>query len=252
MKKKIYCASISGGKDSVCMCLELIRRGWVVDYFIFCDTGVEFPECYDALAKFEKDTGREVVRLRNPKGDFYYWCCNKPVKPRNPLKADGTPKRPAGYGWPSISRRWCTSALKTEPLKKFYKSLGDVEIIEYVGIAADEPKRIKGKVYPLVSWGMTEEDCMAYCKERGYYKSPCAYDHVKRMSCFLCPCTSNKNAKYLYDHRPELWKKIEEVEEKLQDQWMSWKGRDKDGNFVGTRFLKRKFISQNNQMEFGL
>ncbi len=32
-----------------------------------------------------------------------------------------------------------------------------------MGIAADETDRLKDKCYPLVEWGMTEKDCLAYC-----------------------------------------------------------------------------------------
>ena len=39
----------------------------------------------------------------------------------------------------------------------------DYTLIEYLGIAADETKRIKDKNYPLVEWGMTEKDCLSYC-----------------------------------------------------------------------------------------
>ena len=31
-----------------------------------------------------------------------------------------------------------------------------------------EPQRIRNFRYPLVEWGMTEADCLAYCKERGF------------------------------------------------------------------------------------
>ena len=40
--------------------------------------------------------------------------------------------------------------------------------MEYVGIAADETKRIKKTCYPLVEWGMSEKDCLSYCYAGGF------------------------------------------------------------------------------------
>lgn len=60
--------------------------------------------------------------------------------------------------WAGPQNRWCTGTLKIRVLSAYLKELKHkYEIIEYVGIAADEPKRIKNKCYPLVEWGMTEK-----------------------------------------------------------------------------------------------
>ena len=37
-----------------------------------------------------------------------------------------------------------------------------------MGIAADEPKRIKSERYPLVDWGITEKEALQICYDRGY------------------------------------------------------------------------------------
>ena len=57
---------------------------------------------------------------------------------------------------------WCNTRLKTRPLKKIMKTLG--EHTEIVGIAADEEKRIvrqtvTGKVLPLVKSEYREGGC---------------------------------------------------------------------------------------------
>ena len=133
-----------------------------------------------------------------------------------------------------MMRRWCTAHLKREPLDRFKRQMGK-DCIHLVGIAADEGKRIreeKDKRYPLVEWGMTEADCLAYCKERGYYQSPCAYDVCKRMSCFLCPLMNNTQIKYLVNQRPELWEKIKELERKIGEPW-----KEKGTEYYENRFL---------------
>lgn len=72
-------------------------------------------------------------------------------------------------------------------------------VIEYVGIAADEPKRIKDKTYPLAEWGMTEKDCLAYCYERGFDWGG-LYEIFHRVSCWCCPLQSLDELRKLHRH----------------------------------------------------
>ena len=37
-----------------------------------------------------------------------------------------------------------------------------------IGIAADEPKRVKDDIYPLFEWGITEEQALQYCYKHGF------------------------------------------------------------------------------------
>lgn len=164
-----YTASISGGKDSICMGLLLIERGYPVDDFIFFDMGVEYPETYDAIAKFERDIGRKVARVTPPEGDFWFYACEREYIGRK--KVSGIPQK--GYGFPIYNCRWCTNK-KQEAISSYQKLKGytDKNTIQYIGIAADEPKRIRNfanKRYPLYEWGITEADALNYCRSRGYY-----------------------------------------------------------------------------------
>ena len=74
-------------------------------------------------------------------------------------------------------------------------------------IAADEPKRVREFNYPLVDWGMTEADCLAYCKERGFDWDG-LYDIFHRVSCWLCPLQSFEELRKLRRHFPDLWEKL--------------------------------------------
>lgn len=71
------------------------------------------------------------------------------------------------YGFPISSKNggnWCT-ALKTAPLNKRQGEAQKINIVHYIGIAADEPKRIKKHirkkniVLPLVQIGWDEALC---------------------------------------------------------------------------------------------
>ena len=51
---------------------------------------------------------------------------------------------PKGYSWAGSRSRWCTSKLKTDMLSKYKNALMEqYNVIEYVGIAADEQYRLE-------------------------------------------------------------------------------------------------------------
>lgn len=247
-----YTASISGGKDSICMGLLLLEKGYPVDDFIFFDLGVEYPETYEAIAKFEQDTGRKVAIVKPPLGDFWYYACEHEYIGRQKVK--GIPQK--GYGFPSFCIRWCTR-LKKEAIGSFEYSKGysKTNTIQYIGIAFDEPKRIHNfpdKRYPLYEWGITEAEALKICRDRGYFKSPHPYDYNNRVSCFCCPFTNQKQIEYLIEHRPELWQKIKDHEippEVSGSQRFQWQ-------LKGTQYfedrLRAKRESEEKQMKFDL
>lgn len=71
--------------------------------------------------------------------------------------------------WAGPRNRWCTGYLKTDVIDRYLVGLKrQYEIVQYIGIAADEPQRVREYRYPLVEWGMTEKDCLEYCYARGY------------------------------------------------------------------------------------
>lgn len=99
--------------------------------------------------------------------------------------------------------------LKTRVVDAYLKELRkDYTVIEYVGIAADEPKRIKDKTYPLAEWGMTEKDCLAYCYEQGFDWGG-LYEIFHRVSCWCCPLQSLDELRKLHRYFPDLWRQLE-------------------------------------------
>ena len=49
-----HAVSLSGGKDSTAMLLLMIERGMPIDAVLSADTGMEFPEMYEHLAKVDE------------------------------------------------------------------------------------------------------------------------------------------------------------------------------------------------------
>lgn len=116
--------------------------------------------------------------------------------------------------------RWCTSKLKDIPRERFLRPLREkYDVIEYVGLAADEEYRMKRKrnqstahAHPLMDWGMTEADCLQYCYDRGYDWSG-LYQHFKRVSCWCCPLQSLSELRQLYRFYPDLWEQLKRWDE---------------------------------------
>ncbi len=143
------------------MLLMMIERGLPIDLVLTADTGMEFPEMYTHLAKVDQylyqNRGLHLTTLRHPKG-FEWLMFDEPKQKAKSIKNRLDLNMPLkGNGWPGVKVRWCTGQLKTHLVNKQVNALkGKYQALHYVGIAADEQKRCKGEVYPLVEWGITE------------------------------------------------------------------------------------------------
>lgn len=214
-----YITSCSCGKDSLAMVLTLIEKKAPLDYVLFFDAGKEFDSIYrnwDKLTKLLDQKGIKYKRLTPPKSfDFYF--CEKEVKARN-----GAIKK--GYSWCGGRCRWMTQ-LKVGAINKFYKEhFKDEVIVEYVGIAKDELDRVNIKrentikVYPLVYWNMTENDCLVKCYKAGFNwmeeNGVDLYDVLDRVSCYCCGNKNLKELKAMCKHLPSYWQKLKNMQDK--------------------------------------
>lgn len=209
-----YIANLSCGKDSLAMVLRLMEEKKPLTKCIMYDTGMEFRCIYDIRSKIEsllKAYGCELVVLK-PETDFLVDMLLKPV-------CKGKENEHYGYEWCGGCTRWRTSD-KIRAIQSYLKSL-DREYIQYIGIAADEPKRIKeekNKAYPLVDWGMTEKECLEYCYGKGWYwleNGVELYSVLDRVSCWCC---SNKNIRELrnmYHYLPYYWDLLKGLQSRI-------------------------------------
>ena len=200
-----YIASVSFGKDSLAMLLRLIEENKPLDEVVFYDTGMEFHAIYlirNKIKQILEQKGIKYTELK-PSCPFVYKMFVKPVNKKN-----GTIGK--GYSWCGGTCRWGTTE-KLVALEKYCKGH-----YEYVGIAADETKRLlkerKGnKLFPLAEWGMNEKDCLDYCYARGFCWEENGirlYDILSRVSCWCC---GNKNLAELrnyYKYLPEYWERL--------------------------------------------
>lgn len=209
------------GKDSLAMVLKLVEKKYPLDEVIFYDTEMEFRPIYDNCKKLQEylnEHGIKFTMIRNPKS-FEFMAFEQEI-----CTKDG--RRKYGYDWCGGLRRWGTSG-KLAIINKYYKdTYGDSAIIEYVGIAFDERQRIEKyrlkrtkniKLYPLVEWQMTEEDCLNYCYSHGWTWEENGfelYDLLDRVSCWCCANKNQKEIQNIILHLPEYWERIKQYEQR--------------------------------------
>ena len=222
MDKPVFnMVSFSGGKDSTAMLLRMIEEGFRIDGVLFCDTGLEFPQMYEHIDRVERETGISIMRVK-PESSFEYMMFEQPIKRRadSPVTLRYGADM-AGYGWAGPKMRWCTNMLKNTPRERLLKTFRPhYKMRHYVGIAADEQKRLERKnnrnpshIHPLVDWGMTEADCLEYCYRRGYDWGG-LYRIFDRVSCWCCPLQSLGNLRKLRVNFPELWEQMKKWDDR--------------------------------------
>jgi 3'-phosphoadenosine 5'-phosphosulfate sulfotransferase (PAPS reductase)/FAD synthetase len=162
--------SLSGGKDSAALAIYMRDRVPEMEY-IFHDTDKELPETYDYLARLEAVLGKPIAKT-SPVDTFDHWL--------------------AVYGGmlPSNHRRWCTKMLKLKPFETY---VGDGQVINYVGLRADE-KRIGyistkpniTAVYPFREEGLVRRDIIRILEDSGLGLPPYMAWGRSRSGCYFC------------------------------------------------------------------
>lgn len=211
-----YIASCSFGKDSLAMIIKIKELGMPLDEVIYCDIRFddeslsgETPEMREFIPKAEKILKEkfniEVKRITSKKSfkeQFYT------IKKRGRHIGDN-------YGFPYTIGAWCNSRLKMEPIREYLKQYKDEEVIQYVGIAYDEPKRYerlnhKTHIAPLYDLKITEKEAMEICKKYDLL-SP-IYETSLRGGCWFCPKQRLSQLKWLYTEHRDLWDILKEME----------------------------------------
>ena len=200
--------AFSGGKDSAAMLLRLLEMDdpqYPVTKITFADTGFEMPELIEYIRMIEayiqekypeKDLKVDFVGSPKSWDDWFYGRVTRGV---NKGKQRGAPLR----AYPCY---WAREA-KVQPLQK---AQADCDVV-YIGIAADEAHRVGKKEdkrndknrYPLVDWGWSEKDCMAYLDEAGLVNE--LYVNFNRLGCFHCIKQPLDSWWSLWKGYPELW-----------------------------------------------
>lgn len=212
-----HIASISYGKDSLAMLEAIKLLGWPLDRIITADVWAtptipaDLPPMLAFIHKVDRVIkeryGIEVEHFRSEKSyeEYFY------------SKFETGKRAGTIYGWPFTKGNWCNERLKVNVIKKAVPK----DAIQYVGIAIDEPERIKTsniKKYPLVEIGWTEADCRKWCEDNDLL-SP-IYETTSRGGCWFCHNQRFTELRHLRNNYPEYWKLMLKWD---ADSWTSFK-----------------------------
>ena len=218
-----YIVSFSGGKDSTCMLIELIKRDYQIDEIVFCDTGAEFEQLYEHIELVKQKLGVPITTLQNKKGDFFYWAFEH-------IRTKGKNKGIRGYGLPRVNSnfRWCTERLKRDPARAYLnRKYGSGNYIEYIGLAFNEQQRMRTDLYPLVYWGFDEKDTLNICYKAGFHWGG-LYKIFDRVSCWPCPYKNRQEKENMRKYFPELYFRRIEMENRTDEIERLLERREKD------------------------
>ena len=212
-----YIASCSFGKDSIATILLALEHDEPLDAVVFSEVmfdhsrniSGEIPEhiewVYSVAIPRLAELGVKVDVVRSEK-DY--------VTLFHTIIQSGTHKG-MKRGWLMGGKCNANRDLKLQPIHRYYKQYRDRGIVQYVGIAADEPRRLarmhdKGyirKVSLLEKYGYTEADAWRKCEEYGLL-SP-IYETAHRGGCWFCPNCRIPVFVDLRKKHPELWRELQ-------------------------------------------
>ena len=209
-----HIASCSFGKDSIATILLALEHGEPLDEAVFVEVmfdharniSGEIPEHIDwiystAIPKLES-MGVSTRVLRSER-DYVWYFKHTVTKGKREGKHYGFP-----IGGKCLINRDC----KLFPVRRYLRSLGE-EVTQYIGIAADEPKRLvrlgSGKVSLLAKYGYTEAMARELCERNGLL-SP-IYKMDTRGGCWFCPNARISFFSRLRRESPSLWAELERL-----------------------------------------
>lgn len=208
-----YLASCSFGKDSLAAILLAKKHGEPLDEAVYCEVmfdktiSGEVPEHRDfiytkGIPALER-MGIKVTVLRGKKTyvDLFTGRITR------------GPKKGMLRSFPVCGKCYVQRDCKLRPILRYQKTLPP-DTVQYIGIAKDEQERLlrlEGcQVSLLEKYNCTEQDAKELCRQAGLL-SP-IYQFTNRGGCWFCPNAKRKELRHLYDHHPELWARMLELQ----------------------------------------
>ena len=214
MEKTKYIASCSFGKDSLATILLAKEHDEPLDEAVYCevmfDKGIsgEVPEHRDfiygtAIPLLER-MGVKIIVLRSEKTYVELFTG----------RVTRGPKKGMVRSFPLCGKCAVQRDCKVRPIQRYQKML-PAGTVSYVGIAQDEQERLLrlegGKQISLLEkYNFTEQDAKQLCQRVGLL-SP-VYAFTDRGGCWFCPNAKLSELRHLYDHHPDLWARMMELQ----------------------------------------
>ena len=208
-----YLASCSFGKDSLAAILLAKKHGEPLDEAVYCEVmfdktiSGEVPEHRDfiytkGIPALER-MGIKVTVLRGKKTyvDLFTGRITR------------GPKKGMLRSFPVCGKCYVQRDCKLRPILRYQKTLPP-DTVQYIGIAKDEQERLlrlEGRQVSLLEkYNCTEQDAKELCRQAGLL-SP-IYQFTNRGGCWFCPNAKRKELRHLYDHHPDLWARMLELQ----------------------------------------
>ena len=214
MSRPKYVASCSFGKDSIAARLLAKEHDEPLDEAVYCEVmfddkvSGEVPEHRDfiygtAIPALER-MGVKVVVLRSQQTYVGLFTG----------RVTRGPKKGMVRSFPICGRCAVQRDCKIKPIEQYKKSLPS-GTMQYVGIASDEQERLlrldgNQKISLLDKYNCTEQDAKELCRQAGLL-SP-VYEFTDRGGCWFCPNAKKAELRHLYDHHPDLWARMLELQ----------------------------------------
>ena len=212
--KNKHVVACSGGKDSVATILTALEYNEPLDEVVWVEvmfdkeTSGEVPEhrdfVYNSLKPFCEEHGIRFTVLHSSKtyDDVFHQTFKRG-------KNNGKK-----YGFARARGCFINRECKLKAFKE-YKRRQESNIIFYVGIAADEPKRLKRlnnktEVSLLAKYGISEKDALKLCKKNNLL-SP-VYEISRRNGCWFCPYAKDKEILHFLKNNSNTFDRLIEWE----------------------------------------
>ena len=230
--------SYGAGVNSTAMLVGMYEKGIPVDLILFADPGSEQPYTYDYLPIMDDWLARhgmpciQTVYCTDKNGD-------RLTLEQECLRSGTLPAIAYGY-------KKCSLKHKAGPQDKFcnnYPPCREVwargeKVVKYIGYDVGETSRRENvreqdeadpkytKIYALMDWGWTREDCVAAIQRAGL-------PLPGKSSCFFCPSMKKKEIRTLYHRHRDLYERAIAIEDggkpnlvTVQGLGRSWAWRD--------------------------
>lgn len=208
-----YVASCSFGKDSIATILLALRHGEPLDEVVYCEVmfdrniSGEVPEHRDFIY------GSAIPRLESMGVKIHILRGMQTYVGLFTGRITRRPKKGMLRAFPICGRCAVQRDCKVKPILQYRKNLPP-DTVQYIGIAHDEQERLLRldgmKISLLDKYGYTEQDAKQLCREAGLL-SP-VYEFTGRGGCWFCPNAKMRELRHLYDHHPDLWGKMLELQ----------------------------------------
>ena len=228
--------SYGGGTNSTAMLIAMVFKGIKPDLILFADTGAELSETYEWVNTFSdwlfsnnfpKIEWVKYQQAGTSRQKFEYSTLEEECLTKNMLPGKA-------YGYSNCSMKWKVDPM-TKKVKQYCKSKNIQQIPrQFIGIHSGELSRIldkSGKVremvyegirqeYPLIEWGLNQENCNALIKSVGF-------PVPSKSSCFFCPNRKISEIIELKEKHPELYQRAVEMEQNAELRSLKGLGRTK-------------------------